>query len=367
MRRLLPVTVIAVLAIVLVTAYLQQDLILDKIEQLVTAGTAPAYNEPEPITLFEALDLPAAPADTLEITDMRTLSRRITAGAVTDYQKLEAIYDWVTANFAYDLDKLKNMSAYDSGAAYLLNTGKGICHDYAELTRALLTEVGIEATYESGDVYPAPGITERHAWNHARVDGIWYALDTTWGSGFVVEDEERFIQKPRRLYLTTPEELFRLHRDPAYKEEREQAYRKERTAQANPVTLPEYEREILEQMNKFRAASGLPALSEERRVLEIARQAAARIATLAANDEEYTLVDLSNQLERKAAELRISSAGIYAFMQWDHQPATAAELYNQIVQEQQEYLKDGRYRAASVAVIRKGEVTAVVQIYLSHY
>ncbi len=368
MKRILPVTVIAVLALLMMAAYMQQDLILDKMEQLIYTGSAPVYDEPKPIELYEALPTgDFGSEETLEVADLPTLARKITVGASTDYQRLEAIYDWVTANFAYDLDKLKNMSAYDSGAAYLLETGKGICHDYADLTRALLTELGIESTYESGDVYPVEGTTERHAWNHAKIDGIWYALDTTWGSGFIVEDENRFIQKPRRLYLTTPEELYRLHRDPAYKEARELDYRKARTVEADPVSLPEFERVLIEKMNQFRTAAGLSSLADEQRLLDTARHSAAQIAALAANDEDYALNDLSAQLERRASELRVRSAGMYAFIQWAHEPAAAEKLFDQIVQEQQEYLKDDNYSAVCVAVIRKGEVTVVVHVYLARY
>ena len=367
MKKLFTILFATVLILGAAAAYTNQELIFHWLGSLLSA-TAPV-EEPEPIVLHEAVELPGGQdAGSLEPTsDMRALALKITAGAANDKARMEAVYDWITANFAYDLEKLENITAFGAGAAYLLQTGKGICHDYADLAKALFTALGMEATYESGDVYPAPGKQERHAWNHVKVDGIWYAMDTTWGAGFVVEDEGRFIQKPRRLYLTTPEELYRLHRDPAYKDEREQAYRLEQAALAVTYTLPDYEQDLLTRFNAFRAGKGLTALSEERALTETARQAAARIAERSAAGEEYTLDTLKRQLEQLAPRLRIHKAGMYAFQQWAYEPASSAFLYEQLIRDQQEYLLQGEYSAATVAVVRKGDITVVVHLYLARF
>lgn len=373
MRRLLPVILIAVLVCTVLAIHTQQDLLIEQIDQFLSReAVAPAVEEPGPIVLHESLELPSGPEGepSAAITDIPTLARRITAGAATDYARLEAVYDWITASFAYDLAKLENMkntSDFGFGAAYLLEEGKGVCHDFAELALALLTALDIEATYETGEVYPVPGKSELHAWNHVRVDGLWYAIDTTWGAGYIVEEENRFIQKPRRLYLTTPEELFRLHRDPEYKEEREQDYRRQMALQADPVYLSEYEQELLERMNSFRSANDLPRLLQEQRLLETARRYAARIADRAINDEEYSLNGLHSELERLAPSLRFSAAGMCAFLQWNYEPASPEQLFNQIVQEQKEYLVDKSFNAATVAVVCRGDLTVVVQIYLARF
>ena len=366
MKRLFPAIMIAILAILSVTVYLRPGHILNSIDDLLAAAVAPAVDEPDPIILYEALDLPAEPGGEAlpAVTDMRALALHITAGATTDYQRMFAVYDWITANFAYDLEKLADIEAFGAGAAYLLQTGRGICHDFADLGLALFTALEITATYESGDVFPVEGKTERHAWNHVKIDGTWYAMDTTWGAGFIVEEENRFIQKPRRLYLTTIEGLSRLHRDPAYREEQELAYRRTQAVQTDPVYLPGHEQELMERFNRFRAERNLPSLTEERALLEVARQAAARIAAGTAAGEDYTLEDLKREIEQLSSDLRIRKAGIFAKVQWTFEPPSAAQLYERIVQEQDEFLTDESCRAATVAVVRQGDITVGVYIYL---
>ena len=264
----------------------------------------------------------------------------ITAGAATTTRAWKRS-DWITASFAYDLAK----------------------EDFAELALALLTALDIEATTDRRSL---PGAGKKRApLEPCQVDGLWYAIDTTWGAGFIVE-ENRFIQKPR-LYLTTPEELFRLHRDPEYKEEREQAYRRQSALQADPVYLSEYEQELLERMNSFRSANDLPRLHQEQRLLEAARRNAARIADRVINDEEFSLDGLRSDLNRLAPSLRFSAAIMYAFLHWGYEPASPEQLFNQIVQDQKEYLADRSFNAATVAVVRRGDLTVVVQVYLTRF
>ncbi|HOP68537.1 MAG: transglutaminase domain-containing protein [Dethiobacteria bacterium] len=296
---------------------------------------------------------------------VKELAREITQGLESDYDKMAAIYDWVTHNIAYDLQKMENPQAYGSGAEYVLRTGKGICHDYAELVRELCKAVGLEATYESGVVYPEPGKEERHAWNHVRVDGIWYGLDATWGAGFVIQEEQKFYQKPRRIYLTTPEELFRLHRDPAYKEEREIDYSRAQSAQAEAVYLPEYEEALFRLFNGYRQEQGLPLLRKEERLANMARQNGARIAEDICRGKEYSLAELKSQLNRRW-DLGLRSAGMAAFIKWSFPLSSPEKLYRELAQGGLNYLADQRYRGLTLAVVRKGDLVVVVHIYLEY-
>lgn len=297
--------------------------------------------------------------------NVKALARQITAGASSEYEKLCAVYDWVTANIAYDVDKAKNMKDYGSGAKYLLEKRKGVCHDYAELTRVLLKAAGITATYEKGEVRPASGRTERHAWNHARIGEIWYGLDTTWGAGFVDEEKGIFVQRPSRLYLTTPEELARLHSDPSYKEAREKQRQRKAAAEAKSLYLPDHEAGLLRLINDARVSEGLSPFHEEPRLLTAARQSAAAAAEQACRGEEYSLDPLRAELERKAPELRLSRAGMYAFTLWDYPVPAAEELYRLITAEEGARLDDDEFQALTLGVVRRGELTIAVLIFTS--
>lgn len=309
----------------------------------------------------------AADHDELPAAGIQSLAGQIVTGISDDYGKLCAIYDWITANIAYDVEKAENMEAYGSGAEYLLEKRKGVCHDYADLTRALLTAVGIEATYERGDIHPSLGRTERHAWNNARIGESWYALDTTWGAGFVDQEKGVFVQRPSRLYLTTLDELARLHNDPSYKESREMEVRRAEASAAKPAYLPEHEARLLALINDTRAAAGLAPFTEEERLLATARQSAAAAAERACSGEEYSLDSLKEELERRALELRLEKAGMYTFTLWDYPVPTAEEIHRHMTGEENSYLNDAEFQSLTAAVIRRGDLIIVVLIFLSHY
>lgn len=311
----------------------------------------------------EAEDNPELPP----AADLKSLAGLITAESANDYERLCAIYDWVTANIAYDVEKAANMEAYGSGARYVLEKRKGVCHDYAELTRELLKAVGIKATYEKGDVHPAPGKTERHAWNQACIGDTCYGLDTTWGSGFVDEDKGVFVPRPSRLYLASPEELERLHSDPSYKESREKEMQRLEAAAASPAGLPEYEARIFALMNETRASAGLGPLAEEARLLAAVRQSAAAAAEKACSGEEHSLEQLKAELERRAPEIRLEKAGMYTFTLWDYPLPTADELYRLIIAEESAYLHDVGFQAVALGVVRRGPLIIVTQVFISYY
>ena len=298
---------------------------------------------------------------------LKQLARQITAEIPDDYGKLCAIYDWVTANIAYDLEKAKKMEEYGYGAEYLLENRKGVCHDFAELTRALLKAVGVKATYERGEVRPAPGKTEQHAWNHVQIGESCYGLDTTWGAGFVDEEKGQFVQRPSRLYLTTADELARLHSDPAHKEAREIEWSRARAVAARAVYLPEYESGLLVLFNETRQEAGLAPLKEEPRLSSAVRQSAAEAAAKASQDEEYSLDRLNRELEQSATQLRLARAGFYAFTVWDFPTPTVEEIHRLIAAQQDSFLHAGPYQGLTVGVVRRGDLLTVVLAGLSYY
>ena len=113
------------------------------------------------------------------ITD---LSNQICAGLASDYDKVRAVYDWVTANIEYDYayynGQKQEVSVYPEE---VLDSRLTVCDGYARLTQALLQAQGIPALRVVGPANGARG-WEDHAWNLAYVEGRWIYLETTWGS-----------------------------------------------------------------------------------------------------------------------------------------------------------------------------------------
>ncbi len=98
----------------------------------------------------------------------------------SDYDKVKAIYDWITAHIKYDDEHVDDPDydlQYTIYAA--LRNGTCVCQGYAQLFYRLALEAGVDARYISGRGYGNGG-WENHGWNIAKLDGRYYLLDSTW-------------------------------------------------------------------------------------------------------------------------------------------------------------------------------------------
>jgi transglutaminase-like putative cysteine protease len=147
---------------------------------------------------------------------IQSLSRQLTAGKTSDYQKAMAIHDWVVSHVAYDTDSYFNeylagkpfTRKYDALEVLENAPRTAVCQGYANLTTALLRAAQIPTRVIEGYVSytskpstrscsdPDPG----HAWIEAWVNGQWLPMDTTDDAGGVAQDR-RFIPAPSRQYM----------------------------------------------------------------------------------------------------------------------------------------------------------------------
>jgi hypothetical protein len=149
------------------------------------------------------------------IQTVRDLAAEITAGCTTDYEKAEAIHDWVADNIYYDYDYLNGITQTTNITTLsVLENKYAVCSGYANLTRDLLTAAGIPCKQVMGY---ALGVAEEeddwsdidqqtvspnHVWNEAYVDGRWLIMDTTWDSSNGYEGEKFTKGENRsRLYF----------------------------------------------------------------------------------------------------------------------------------------------------------------------
>ena len=123
--------------------------------------------------------------------EAETLKTIESSGAVTDYDKLKAICQWVCDNIQYD-DKLVSGS---QDAYNVFSKRLGICQGYSNVTKAMCAAVGIPCVMVNGDS-SAGG----HAWSMAYADNRWIFLDTTWGDSWFDADIERFANDHRPYY-----------------------------------------------------------------------------------------------------------------------------------------------------------------------
>lgn len=123
---------------------------------------------------------------------LKEASNQITSGCSTDYDKVKAIYLWVSKNILYTMD-----SSGDSLEVY--NSKKAVCYGYSNLVTALCRAQGIKcytvcggsiigASYlqeDPGDRYTGEGVGA-HAWNAYYIDGKWRYCDATWAGGNLI-------------------------------------------------------------------------------------------------------------------------------------------------------------------------------------
>ena len=103
---------------------------------------------------------------------------------MTDYEKVEAIYQGVMARTAYNYDVYEEKTT-DPRDVFLAHSWMGfvegsdvVCEGYAEAISALMDMAGIPNVQVSGEGRDG---SSGHAWNKVQLDGVWYNLDATWG------------------------------------------------------------------------------------------------------------------------------------------------------------------------------------------
>lgn len=112
-------------------------------------------------------------------SDVVAKARELTAGASNEGDALRLIYEWIEKNVSYDNAKaaeLNGKSGYVPDPDETLQTGSGICFDYASLAAAMLRSIGIPCKIVTGYVSP-DGVY--HAWNMVWIDGSWKTVSIT--------------------------------------------------------------------------------------------------------------------------------------------------------------------------------------------
>lgn len=119
-------------------------------------------------------------------------------------RRIKAIHDFTATHLAYDVAALREDRYPDQSAPAVFAAKLAVCAGYANLMKALGDVTGDEIAVVVGDARSMASEVdgEPHAWNAARVDGLWYLFDPTWDSGHVQGDS--FIRGYTTNYLFVP-------------------------------------------------------------------------------------------------------------------------------------------------------------------
>ena len=92
----------------------------------------------------------------------------------TEAETVLYIHDLLADRYAYDIraDAPDTSAEANTDAYTLFRDGRGVCQAYALAFIALARGAGLEADFVASEAM-------NHAWNHVRVDGVWYHVDVT--------------------------------------------------------------------------------------------------------------------------------------------------------------------------------------------
>jgi len=112
-----------------------------------------------------------------ENTEAIQKARELTQGLTNDTDIAKKLYRFVVKNMTYDTAKANTVeTGYLPDADESLETGKGICFDYAALLAVMLRSEGIPTRMMIGTVTPE---NLYHSWNSVYLDGEWVWMDPT--------------------------------------------------------------------------------------------------------------------------------------------------------------------------------------------
>ncbi len=115
------------------------------------------------------------------------LAKQIVKGDHTDEQKAYALYEWEIHHIRYDWKKYDDYVYHGQWDAQTplqtLETGEGVCADYALLYADMAHSVGLTVDIVEG-IGGTPTDNGAHAWNRVydAQTKQWLNVDTTWGA-----------------------------------------------------------------------------------------------------------------------------------------------------------------------------------------
>ena len=120
--------------------------------------------------------------DTNVRMEMYDLVNTFTNNAMSDWQKVKAVHDWLCIHVAYDIDNYYAGTIPEASYSVVgpIKNGKAVCQGYAETFQQFMDILGIENEFIAGKATNPTGYTSGHAWNKVKVEGNWYYVDVTW-------------------------------------------------------------------------------------------------------------------------------------------------------------------------------------------
>ena len=156
------------------TLTLYRNLYGTKYRQVTSTRTNVVLEDPLAPYLVSTVDVTFSEEDTVGLT-----AADICLDLESDQEKIVAIHNFVAEYFRYDFGfanrvKKGEITVYIPDTNLVLETGRGVCCDFASVFAAMCRSQGIPCAVATG--YRNGG---SHAWNFVYVDGEWLPVDLT--------------------------------------------------------------------------------------------------------------------------------------------------------------------------------------------
>lgn len=159
-----------------------------------------------------ALNAPASLKDSI-----KSLALYLSEPTRNDLEKARAIFIWIATNVYYDIEGYRTHDYGDISPEGVLKSGKAVCSGYAGLFKTLAENMGLDCIEISGICKGLGYKTgekmikkSNHAWNAVKINGKYHLIDSTWGAGFVMNNN--YYHKTNEYYFcVAPEELIYTH------------------------------------------------------------------------------------------------------------------------------------------------------------
>jgi hypothetical protein len=186
---------------------------------------------------FSSIDRYALAAPSAKEKSVKRLAKYLADGAENDFERVRAVYRWITANIGYDVEAYYSSQTPNDKPEHTLRTRSSVCEGYSKLFAELSNRMGVETVRVSGNcrTYCPAGkmLDTSHAWNSVKIDGMWWLVDSTWGAGHLTWNEageQVFEREFKEFYfLPRPSRLIYSHfpQDPSWQLLEQQLTRKE--------------------------------------------------------------------------------------------------------------------------------------------
>lgn len=172
-----------------------------------TAPTTPVSVQPD----YSAIDQYALNTPTSQEGNIATLTAYLIKPTKNETEKARVIFRWITNNITYDIKSFLTGAHTDQSEQTVLTRRTAVCQGFSNLFLAMAKSAGLSAIFVGGVARDYFKTDIDHAWNAIKINGKWQLLDSTFGSGYIDENNTYVASFDDFYFLTPPEQFIYAH------------------------------------------------------------------------------------------------------------------------------------------------------------